>query len=535
MTPVIKIRNAENTDWIEVGAVGATGATGEAGPVGVQGAGWGWKGTWIDETAYNGDSVLGYDVIAGASGDGLGIAYVCKDSHNSAPDTEPGVGEYWNLVWDILVAGGSGGAGDYMPLAGGTVTGDVAIQGIVNLGPGSGESISVDGSFNINISAGYSIPVQISNWGTVGILTPATQRSLTVKGGMIVTGDYLYEGIPDIGFGFIGDVFTGSLWPIRIYNIVVTNDASHKFTWNYIIPVDDETTITGPVSDEIVMTGEAQELEYGFYVTLDPAVSYGSPCGWHVTLEFQDPLSVESTSGQKLLYVSNSGIVEIGRSLSLDVADPVPDTPESGYRVYAKSDGVYTKDVDGVEAKLGGDGSVPAGGDTDQILAKVSATDYDTAWIDAPTGGVPYTGATGDVNLGAHDFKVHEVDADSGIFSADGGGLTVNPKALVSGDGIYLFNADGDIIAELNNLGGVRGEYLVSAAVDGDMPVYIDSTTLVEKLNADMLDGHHAIDFAELSDIVTSLVEMIAGAEEELILALGQSTRYPLGLSRINI
>lgn len=39
----------------------------------------------------------------------------------------------------------------------------------------------------------------------------------------------------------------------------------------------------------------------------------------------------------------------------------------------------------------GGGGSpgvgVPVGGTTGQLLAKATATDYDTEWVDAPTGG----------------------------------------------------------------------------------------------------------------------------------------------------
>lgn len=87
---------------------------------------------------------------------------------------------------------------------------------------------------------------------------------------------------------------------------------------------------------------------------------------------------------------------------------------------------------------------------------------------------------------------------------------------------------------------------------------------LITGMNADMLDGMHLEDIplgggggtglpvggltgqvlakasdanfdTEWIDIVTSLVAMITGAEEELILVLGQSTRYPLGLSRINV
>ncbi len=102
MTPVIKVRNAANTDWIEIAAAGPPGPAGLTGPIGVQGPGWEWKGTWVNATAYNGDSVNGHDVVGGASGSAVGSSYICKDSHTSASDTEPGIGAHSSMVWDIL-------------------------------------------------------------------------------------------------------------------------------------------------------------------------------------------------------------------------------------------------------------------------------------------------------------------------------------------------------------------------------------------------------------------------------------------------
>lgn len=56
---------------------------------------------------------------------------------------------------------------------------------------------------------------------------------------------------------------------------------------------------------------------------------------------------------------------------------------------------------DGVDGQDGADGvGVPTGGASGQILAKTTATDFDTHWIDPPTGGgadLPPVGGEGDV------------------------------------------------------------------------------------------------------------------------------------------
>lgn len=54
---------------------------------------------------------------------------------------------------------------------------------------------------------------------------------------------------------------------------------------------------------------------------------------------------------------------------------------------------------------------VPTGGSTGQVLKKASATNYDTYWA-VEGGGVPYSGATGDVNLGEYELKAGQVEFD---------------------------------------------------------------------------------------------------------------------------
>jgi hypothetical protein len=54
---------------------------------------------------------------------------------------------------------------------------------------------------------------------------------------------------------------------------------------------------------------------------------------------------------------------------------------------------------------------VPTGGTTGQVLKKLSNTNYDTYWA-LDGGGVPYSGATGDVNLGEYGLSAGQFTLD---------------------------------------------------------------------------------------------------------------------------
>ena len=57
---------------------------------------------------------------------------------------------------------------------------------------------------------------------------------------------------------------------------------------------------------------------------------------------------------------------------------------------------------------------VPVGGTTGQVLKKLSGTNYDTYWA-ADGQGVPYSGASGSVNLGPYDLTVNELTIGKGL------------------------------------------------------------------------------------------------------------------------
>src|SRR5690606_7050437 len=80
----------------------------------------------------------------------------------------------------------------------------------------------------------------------------------------------------------------------------------------------------------------------------------------------------------------------------------------------------------GEQGPPGADGAgVPAGGATGQVLAKATAADHDTQWIDPPTGGggavSSVNGKTGDVVLTADDIE------------GDNNGTPMSVQALIEG------------------------------------------------------------------------------------------------------
>jgi len=74
---------------------------------------------------------------------------------------------------------------------------------------------------------------------------------------------------------------------------------------------------------------------------------------------------------------------------------------------------VNVSNAAGAPGPAGANGvGVPVGGTTGQVLKKFTNTDYDTYWA-LDGGGVPYSGATGDVNLGEFQLRAGQVTLDT--------------------------------------------------------------------------------------------------------------------------
>lgn len=71
---------------------------------------------------------------------------------------------------------------------------------------------------------------------------------------------------------------------------------------------------------------------------------------------------------------------------------------------------------------------------------------------------------------------------------------TVPPNNMVGYNRLYKWNSDLTAIFEKS----VSGEQLISRSAEGTPPLVVGSTTAVPKLNADLLDGKHAGDFASI-------------------------------------
>lgn len=125
--------------------------------------------------------------------------------------------------------------------------------------------------------------------------------------------------------------------------------------------------------------------------------------------------------------------------------------------------------LDGAPGADGADGvGVPAGGTTGQILAKNTATDHDTGWIDAPTGGGP----GGDIILPPAFSIDVSGDADAAPVESDTGPALTNTGVTIAG-GLMVF--DGADFIEVPNPTLLLGTK--------------DFTLTLNKVNFDVLSG----------------------------------------------
>ena len=101
---------------------------------------------------------------------------------------------------------------------------------------------------------------------------------------------------------------------------------------------------------------------------------------------------------------------------------------------------------------------IPAGGTTGQVLKKDSADDYDVSWGD---GGVPYTGATADVNLGEFGLLTGNIEFDTSPTNAPtGAGSMVwndtegTADLMLKGASVNLPIGQKQVIRAVNGTGG---------------------------------------------------------------------------------
>jgi len=103
---------------------------------------------------------------------------------------------------------------------------------------------------------------------------------------------------------------------------------------------------------------------------------------------------------------------------------------------------------------------IPPGGTANQVLKKNSATDYDVSWA-SDVAGVPYTGATQDVNLGEFGLLTGNIEFDTSPTNAPtGAGSMVwndtegTADLMLKGGSVNLPIGQKQVIRAVNGTGG---------------------------------------------------------------------------------
>lgn len=158
--------------------------------------------------------------------------------------------------------------------------------------------------------------------------------------------------------------------------------------------------------------------------------------------------------------------------------------------------------VDRKVALIGAGVGVPAGGSAGQVLAKNSVTDFDTEWIDPPTGGGSFPSITDDgttVILDANNvfvdgtFNVNE-STSAGIISAPLSGFTAIGDVVGAGNGTAIRVTDASQVIEFENLRTSPG---------GPLALWQDSNGVVRiGNNTAPIGGGGATNLDGLSDVV---------------------------------
>lgn len=109
------------------------------------------------------------------------------------------------------------------------------------------------------------------------------------------------------------------------------------------------------------------------------------------------------------------------------------------------------------------------------------------------SGLVPYTGATGDVDLGSH--SIYNTMFNLGTSAIQILNLDFGWQNLIYTDGDMDYFGRGKPILLDDGEEGVYGGSFISSVATGTAPYQCTSTTLNTNLNADLLDGQHSTDF----------------------------------------
>lgn len=211
----------------------------------------------------------------------------------------------------------------------------------------------------------------------------------------------------------------------------------------------------------------------------------------------------DSTTAKSYIYY-DSFWVEVGdNSGGYIVSETAPANPTVGDVWFSTSEGVIYVYYDGfwVDPTTGGAAGVPVGGTEGQILAKASATDYDTTWIDNYASQIKHlvkNGTTGSLLKGRAVYVSSANGTNMLVSYASNASEATSSKTLGLLAQDLAINAEGFVVTEglLSGLNtstatagdpvwlGTSGQLLFGAAVKPSAPDHMVSLGVVTRVNS---------------------------------------------------
>jgi hypothetical protein len=240
---------------------------------------------------------------------------------------------------------------------------------------------------------------------------------------------------------------TGAVFTDTLYNdtaIQAEVDLNTAKVTDLVHPLVETAVPTGALFTDTTYTVQNGELSEVNFTTVkntkltnieENANDYTHPANHAPSIITQDASNRFVTDAEKSTWngkedTGHSHIISDTTGLQTELDAKLEDAPSDG-KQYAREDATWA------EVTGGAGQGVPVGGTTAQVLAKASATDYDTEWVDSSGGGitsVPMEYCITKVSTaqilnttGTTDmvFATAEVNSDTGKYTIVSGGVKV--------------------------------------------------------------------------------------------------------------
>ena len=222
---------------------------------------------------------------------------------------------------------------------------------------------------------------------------------------------------------------------------------------------------TMDTGDDVVLYEAGQIGTWNRYTTTGPPVLQGTPTEWAII-----PVVYAETGPLPFTPAGNTQVVVVTPVRG----EPGPTGPQGPQGIQGVPGATGAQGIQGVKGDTGATGStgsagapgatgpagpgVPAGGATDQVLKKTSATDYATGWATVAAGGSTILSGTATPTAGVGAVGDYYLDTDDRVL--------YGPKGMVAGPPEYLTNQP---TATTNGPGtlGMRYRFLTAGQVVG--------------------------------------------------------------------